>query len=155
MGLRIRGLGAGTGAFGFQEAYATVSDNGLNLTSVYHYRASRQTVEAQRLPLEDAANVVALAVGTAYLQVEASQSRVETAKAELESARELEAQALNRVGSGLAAEIEGFRPTRQRQTSEQPVIVAVANTEKDKPTFSRPLGVPSRQRFTITTKAPH
>jgi len=153
IGLRIPGLPAATGAFGFQEAYATVSDTGLNLTSVYQYRASRQTVEAQRLSLEDAANVVALAVGTAYLQVEASQSRVETAKAELESARELEAQALNRVGSGLAAEIEGFRATVQRQTSEQRVIVAVANLEKDRLTLGRIIGLPSGQRFNITSKA--
>src|SRR5262249_56083802 len=142
-------------AFGFQEAYMTISDTGLNFASVYQYRASRQTVEAQRLSLEDAANVVTLAVGTAYLQVESAESAVETSKAELESARELEAQALNRVNSGLAAEIEGFRATVQRQTSEQRVTVATANLEKDILTLARIIGLPSGHRFHLPSKPPH
>src|SRR5882757_2422912 len=118
IGLKIPGLPVSTGQFGYQESYLTFSDNGLNLDSMYRYRASKQAAEAQRLQLDDAGNVVALAVGTAYLQVQSSEARVETAKAELDSARELEAQALNRVNSGLAAEIDGFRATVQKQTSE-------------------------------------
>ena len=153
IGLKIPGLPASTGAFGYQEAYVSVSENDLNLAAMYQYRASRQNAEAQRLSLEDAGNVVVLAVGTAYLQVETSQARVETAKAELESARELEAQALNRVRSGLAAEIEGFRATVQRQTSEQRVTVAEANLEKDMLTLARIIGLPGGQRFNITSMA--
>ncbi|MGC2696527.1 MAG: TolC family protein [Candidatus Angelobacter sp.] len=153
IGLKIPGLPAATGQFGYQEAYMTFSDTGLNLPSMYQYRASRQTVEAQKLSLEDAGNVVALAVGTAYLQVESSESRVETARAELESARELEAQALNRSSSGLAAEIEGFRATVQRQTSEQRLTVAAANLEKDRLTLARIIGLPNGQQFNVTSRA--
>jgi outer membrane protein TolC len=153
IGLKIPGLPAATGQFSYQEAYLSFSDTGLNLSSFYQYRASKQDVEAQRLSLEDAGNVVALAVGTAYLQVEASVARVETANAELDSARELEALALNRVQSGLAAEIEGFRATVQRQTSEQRVTVATANLEKDRLTLARIIGLPGGQAFNIASKA--
>jgi outer membrane protein TolC len=153
IGLKIPGLPAATGQFSYQESYLAFSDTGLNLGSLYQYRASRQIVEAQKLSLEDAGNVVALAVGTAYLQVEASEARVETAEAELASARELEAQALNRVHSGLAAEIEGFRSTVQQQTSEQRVTVATANRDKDKLTLARIIGLPDGQQFSITSKA--
>ena len=153
IGLKIPGLPASTGQFGYQEGYLAFSDSGLNLDSLYRYRASKQTAEAQRLQLEDAGNVVALAVGTAYLQVESSEARVETAKAELESARELEAQALNRVSSGLAAEIDGFRATVQRQTSEQRLTVAAANFDKDKLTLARLIGLPSGQEFNTISKA--
>src|SRR5450755_221287 len=132
IGLKIPGLPASTGQFGYQESYLTFSDTGLNLESLYKYRASKQTAEAQKLQLDDAGNVVALAVGTAYLQVQSSEARVETANAELASARELEEQALNRVNSQLAADIEGFRATVQSQTSEQRLTVAAANLEKDK-----------------------
>jgi len=145
IGLKIPGLPASSGQFGYQEGYVAFSDNGLNLDSLYRYRAAKQTAEAQRLQLEDAGNVVALAVGTAYLQVESSEARVETAKAELASARELEAQALNRVSSGLAAEIDGFRATVQRQTSEQRLTVAAANFDKDKLTLARLIGLPNGQ----------
>jgi outer membrane protein TolC len=153
IGLKIPGLPAATGQFSYQEAYLSFSDTGLNLSSLYQYRASKQDVEAQRLSLEDAGNVVVLAVGTAYLQVEASVARVETANAELDSASELEALALNRVQSGLAAEIEGFRATVQRQTSEQRVTVANANLEKDRLTLARIIGLPGGQAFNIASKA--
>jgi outer membrane protein TolC len=152
IGLNIPGLPASTGQFSYQEAYMAFSDNGLNLETMYLYRAAKQAVEAQKFSLDDAGNVVALAVGTAYLQVESSESRVETAKAELESARELEAQTLNRVSSGLAAEIEGFRSTVQRQTSEQRLIVAAAVLEKDRLTLGRIIGLPDGQRFNIVSK---
>jgi outer membrane protein TolC len=153
IGLKIPGLPNASGQFGFQESYLTFSDNGLNLDSLYRYRASKQEAEAQRLQLDDAGNVVALAVGTAYLQVQSSEARVETAKAELDSARELEAQALNRVNSGLAAEIDGFRATVQRQTSEQRLTVAAANLDKDKLTLARLIGLPSGQQFNTISKA--
>ena len=119
---------------------------------MYRYRASKQAAEAQKLQLDDAGNVVALAVGTAYLQVQSSQARVETANAELDSARELEAQALNRVYSGLAAEIDGFRATVQRQTSEQRLTVAAANLDKDKLTLARLIGLPNGQQFNTVSK---
>ena len=153
IGLKIPGLPASTGQFSYQEGYLAFSDTGLNMGTLYQYRASRQAVEAQKLSLEDAGNVVALAVGTAYLQVQASQARVDTAKAELDSAREFEAQVLTRVNSGLAAEIEGFRATVQRQTSEQRLAVVTANLEKDKLSLGRIIGLPGGQQFNITSKA--
>src|SRR5712691_560489 len=106
IGLRVPGVPRSTGQFSYQESYLAFSDTGLNLGSLYQYRASRQAVEAQRLQLEDARDVVALAVGTAYLQVQSSEARVQTATAQLSADRELEDQALHRVQSGLAADIE-------------------------------------------------
>ena len=153
IGLRIPGVPRSTGQFSYQESYLAFSDTGLNLSAMYQYRASRHAAEAQRFSLEDAGNVVALAVGTAYLQVQASEARVETARAELAAAQELEKQTHNRVQSGLAADIEGLRATVQRQTSEQRLTVAAANLEKDKLTLARIIGLPSGQQFTTTTHA--
>jgi outer membrane protein TolC len=153
IGLKVPGVPASSGQFAYQESYLTFSDAGLNLNSLYQYKASRQEVEAQRLQLEDAGNVVALAVGTAYLQVESSEARVATARAELDSARELDAQATNRVNAGLAAEIEGFRATVQGQTAEQRLTVAAANLDKDRLTLARIIGLPSGQPFNISSKA--
>jgi outer membrane protein TolC len=153
IGIKAPGLPTSTGQFSYQEAYVAFSDSGLNMSALYTYHASQQSVTAQRFSLEDAGNVVVLAVGTAYLQVQASSARVETAQAELEVARELEAQASNRVRSGLAAEIEGLRAAVQRQTSEQRLTVAQANLEKDKLTLARVIGLPEGQTFDITTGA--
>jgi outer membrane protein TolC len=153
LGIKAPGLPISTGQFSYQEGYVAFSDSGLNLTTLYSYRAAQQNLDSQRWSLEDARNVVVLAVGTAYLQAQASAARVETAKAELDVARELEEQTNNRVLSGLAAEIEGLRATVQRQTSEQRLIVVEALLDKDKLTLARVIGLPRGQRFNITTSA--
>jgi outer membrane protein TolC len=153
IGIKAPGLPVSTGQFSYQEAYVAFSDPGLNMGALYLYQASQKDVAAQRSSLEDAGNVVVLAVGTGYLQVQASSARVETVRAELEVARELEAQALNRVQSGLAAEIEGLRATVERQTSEQRLTVARANFEKDRLTLARIIGLPDDQPFAVTTAA--
>lgn len=155
IGLKIPGIPASTGQFGYQESYFTFSENGLNLDNAYRLRAARRVAEADNYSLQDARDVVALAVGTAYLQVIASQSRLETAKAQLEVARTLEAQTTNQVSSGLSPEIDGFRATVLRQTDEQRVAVAQASLDKDKLTLGRLIGLPSGQQFNTVTATPY
>src|SRR5579864_2223913 len=155
IGLKVPGIPHSTGRFSYQESYVTFSEKGLNLESAYRLRAARQAAEATKFSLQDARDVVVLAVGTAYLQIIASQSRLETAKAQLEVARTLEDQTANQVRSGLSPEIDGFRATVQRQTDEQRVTVAQANWEKDKLTLARLIGLPEGQQFNLTTDAPY
>jgi outer membrane protein TolC len=155
IGLKIPGIPASTGQFGYQESYLTFSENGLNFDTAYRLRAARRSAEADNYSLQDARDVVALAVGTAYLQVIASQSRLETAEAQLEVARTLEAQTANQVSSGLSPEIDGFRATVLRQTNEQRVAVAQASLDKDKLTLGRLIGLPSGQQFNTATVAPY
>ncbi len=155
IGLKIPGIPASTGQFSYQESYVTFSDTGLNLETAYRLRAARRAVDASKFSLEDARDVVVLAVGTAYLQAVASQARLDTAAAQLEVARTLEEQTGNQVRSGLSPEIDGLRATVQRQTDEQRVTVARANLEKDKLTLSRLIGLPSGQQLQITSIAPY
>ena len=155
IGLKAPGIPASTGEFSYQESYLTFSDTGLNVENAYRLRAARQSAEASRFSLQDARDVVVLAVGTAYLQVITSQSRLETAKAQLEVARTLEDQTANQVRSGISPEIDGFRATVQRQTDEQRMIVAQANLEKDKLTLARLIGLPNGQQFQITSAVPY
>ncbi len=155
LGLKVPGIPLSTGQFSYQESYITFSENGLNLNNAYRWRASARTAEAGIYSLQDAQDVVALVVGTAYLQVLASQSRLATAKAQLETAKTLEEQTANQVSSGLSAEIDGFRATVQRQTSEQRVVVANANFEKDKLTLARLIGLPRGQQFNVASQVPY
>ena len=155
IGLKIPGIPVSTGQFGYQESYLTFSENGLNLENAYRLRAARQAAEASRFSLQDARDVVVLAVGTSYLQIIASQSRLETAKAQLEVARTLEDQTANQVRSGISPQIDGFRAKVQRQTDEQRVTVAQANLEKDKLTLSRLIGLTNCQKFQTTSAVPY
>jgi outer membrane protein TolC len=155
IGLKIPGIPASTGQFSYQESYVAFSANGLNAESAYRLRAAQRSAEAEKYSLEDARDVVVLAVGTAYLQVIASQSRLATAQAQLEVARTLEEQTANQVRSGLSAEIDGSRATVERQTDEQRLIVSQANLDKDKLTLARLIGLPAGQQFRITSTAPY
>ena len=155
IGLKVPGLPLSTGQFSYQESYLSFSDSGLNLDSLLRLRSAQRSSEAARLSLEDARDVIVLAVGTAYLQVEASAARLHTFEAQLQVARTLEDQTANQVRSGLSPEIDQFRATVQRQTNEQRVTVAQANVDKDKLTLARLIGLPSGQQFRITTAAPY
>lgn len=155
IGLKVPGLPLSTGQFSYQEGYLAFSDNGLNVDSLLRLRSAQRNSEAARLGLEDAREVIVLAVGTAYLQVEASEARLHTFEAQLQVARTLEDQTANQVRSGLSPEIDQFRATVQRQTNEQRVTVAQANVDKDKLTLARLIGLPNGQQFRITTTAPY
>jgi outer membrane protein TolC len=155
IGLKIPGLPASTGQFSYQESYVSFSENGLNIDNSYRLRAARRSAEAGAYSLQDAHDVVVLAVGTAYLQVVASKARVETTKSQLDVAKTLEDQTANQVRNGLAPEIDGFRATVQRQTSEQRVVVAQANLDKDKLTLARLIGLPRGQQFNAITDTPY
>src|SRR5579864_455791 len=65
IGQKGPGLPRSSGQFGYQEGYLAFSDSGLNLDTLYRYRAARHAAEAERWSLDDAGNVVVLAVGTA------------------------------------------------------------------------------------------
>ena len=63
--------------------------------------------------------MVVFAVGTAYMQVIASAARVETAKAQLASAGELDQQTANRVKNEVSPEIDSIRAQVERQSADQ------------------------------------
>ena len=82
---------------------------GFNASLRAHYRASATSEYVSTLNMKDSRDVVVLAVGTAYLQAMASAARLETVKAQLASAEELEQQTASRVKSELSPEIDALR----------------------------------------------
>ena len=63
--------------------------------------------------------MVIFAVGTAYLRVITSAAKVETTRAQLTSAQELNQQIANQVRSEVAPEIDSLRAQVEEQTAEQ------------------------------------
>jgi outer membrane protein TolC len=98
----------------------------------------------------DARDVVVLAVGTAYLQVIASAARVETAKAEWVSARQLDQQIADRVRSEVSPEIDSLRAQVERQSAEQRLRNGNNQLEKDRLTLARITGLSIDQDFAVT-----
>ena len=94
--------------------------------------------------------MVVFAVGTAYLQVVASTARVETARAQMASALELDEQTTNRVKNEVSPEIDSIRAQVERQSAEQRLTNATNQLEKDKLTLARIIGLAVDQEFALS-----
>jgi len=117
------------------------------------YLAERQAEQASALSATDARDVVVYAVGASYLQVVAAVARVDTARAQLASAQELDQLTADRVNAQLSPEIDSLRAQVQRQTAEQQVTNASNDLEKARLTLARITGLPIDQKFTKTDAA--
>jgi outer membrane protein TolC len=139
-----------SGAFGYQDARVSLAQSLYNAELRNEYRARRSDEEASMLSVRDSRDVVVFAVGTAYLQVIASAARVETAKAQLASAGELDEQTANQVANEVAPEIDSIRAQVERQSTEQRLTNATNQLEKDKLTLARIIGLAIDQDFGLT-----
>ena len=144
----ILGLPATTGAFGFQDARVSLNQSIYNSTIRNSYKAEKHAAQASTLSVKDAQDVVVYAVGAAYFQVAAAQARLETAKAQLSSAQELDRLTTDRVNSEVSPEIDFLRAHVEEQSFEQQVTNAENDLEKARLTLARITGLPVDQRFT-------
>jgi outer membrane protein TolC len=146
----IPGLPATTGAFGFQDTRLSVTQSIYNSAIRNGYQAEKHAQQASLLSSRDARDVVVYAVGTAYFQVVAADARVETTKAQLITARELDQQTADRVNSQISPEIDSLRARVERQSAEQQVTNAANDLEKARLTLARITGLPPDQMFTTS-----
>jgi outer membrane protein TolC len=149
-GLPLPGLPATTGAFAFQDARVSVNQSIYNSTIRNSYKAEKHAAEASALSLKDAQDVVVYAVGAAYFHVVSAEARVETAKAQLASAEELDRLTDDRVQSEVSPEIDFLRAHVEKQSFEQQVTNALNDLEKARLTLARITGLSIDQKFTTS-----
>ena len=143
-------LPATSGAFGYQDARVSLTQSLYSAQLRNQYRARKSDEQASALSVQDSRDVVVFAVGTAYLQVIASTARVETARAQLASAGELDQQTANRVKNEVSPEIDSIRAQVERQSAEQRLTNATNQLEKDKLTLARVIGLAMDQEFELS-----
>ncbi len=147
------GLPATTGPFGYQDARVDLTQSLYSAELHERYAARKSAEQASALATRDARDVVVYAVGIAYLQVVASAARVETSRAQLASAQELDQQTADQVRTEVSPEIDSIRAQVQRQTAEQRLINATDSFEKDKLALGRIIGIPIDQKFDLADAA--
>jgi outer membrane protein TolC len=138
-----------SGGFGYQDARVSLTQSLYNAELRNRYGARKSDEQASMLGIQDSRDVVVFAVGIAYMQVIAGAARVETAQAQLASARELDQQTANRVKSEVSPEIDGLRAQVERQSAEQRLTNATNQFEKDKLTLARIVGLAIDQDFGV------
>ena len=148
-GLTLPGVPSVTGGFEFQDIRVAVSQSVYSGELRNRYRSTLAAERASTLSARDARDVVVFAVGTAYLQIVSSAARLQTAKAQLALAVELDRLTTDRVESEVAPEIDALRAGVERRTAEQRVVNAQNDLEKDKLTLARIVGLPVEQPLAI------
>jgi outer membrane protein TolC len=141
------------GPFNYFDARAYGTER-LSLTDLRTWQASRETLRSAELTLKDSRDLVTLAVAGTYLQILASTARVETVTVQIETARAVHGQAVNRNRSGLNARIDVNRALVELQVQQQRLTSLSNDLEKQKITLARLIGLPLGQLFALSDAIP-
>jgi outer membrane protein TolC len=157
--LGFAGLGAllhlspSVGPFSYFDARANLSQTLFDWKSINNTRAASQSLKSTEYTYKDARDLVVQAVGFAYLQAVADEARVETAAAQVESAKAVYSQASDQVKAGTSPEIDGLRAKVEMQTRQQQLIQARNDFAIQKLTVTRVIGLAPGQEFELTDKS--
>jgi outer membrane protein TolC len=142
------------GPYHYFDLRAGVSQVILDKTQLNNFRAARENAKSTEFSAQDAHDLVALAVTGTYLQVIASASRVDSARAQAATAQETYKEAVDRHNAGVAARIDVTRSQVEFQTEQQRVISLENDLAKQQLALARLIGLPPGQQFTLTDTLP-
>lgn len=142
------------GPFNFFDLRATLSQTVLDLTTLNNYRTARENLRASELSAEDAGDLIVLAVGGAYLQVISAKAKVESARAQLDTANTLLKQTSDQRAVGLVAQVDVNRSQVQALTQQQRLFSLENDLAKQKINLARLTGLPPNQNYDIADDVP-
>ena len=143
------------GPFSYFDARLNFSQTLFDSKLINNTRAASQNLKSVEYTYKDARDLVVLAVGYVYLQAIADESRIETAAAQVETAKALFNQANDQVNAGTSPAIDGLRAKVELQIREQQLIQAKNNFAIQKLTVARVIGLAPGQEFAFTDKSPY
>jgi len=142
------------GPFNYFSLQASLSQTVPNLTQLNSYRSARATARASQYSLQDARDLVALAVGGAYLQTLAAQSRMDSAQAQLDTANAVFHQSTEQHGEGVLGKLSLDQSQVRTLTQQQQLITLRNDLAKQKINLARLTGLPPNPDFELTDSFP-
>ena len=159
LGLRSGGpfgtVPAVIGPFSYFDVRASGTLRVFDWKSIQKYRAAVVGESVAKFNLKDARDLVVLATGNAYLQAIAGAARVETAQAQVETAKALYDKAVAQQQAGVSPAIDTLRAQVEYQTREQQLIAATSDFAKQKISVARVIGFAPGQEFELADRAPY
>ena len=143
------------GPFSYFDARASVNQKLLDWKAIQQYRAATHSETVAQLNLKDARELVVLATGNVYLQAIAEAARVETARAQVETAEALYKKAGAQLQAGVIPAIDSLRAQVQFQTRRQQLIATSNEFAKQKLLLARVVGLAPGQEFDLADKTPY
>ena len=142
------------GPYNYFALQASLSQTVANLTAIDNYRSAKATARASQYSLQDARDLVTLAVGGAYLQVLAAQARVDAAQAQLDTANAVFHQSTEQHRQGVLAQLNVDQSQVQTLTQQQQIITLRNDLAKQKINLARLTGLPPNADYQLTDSFP-
>lgn len=142
------------GPFNYFALQATLSQSLANLTQINNYRSAQATARAGRYSVEDAKDLITLAVGGAYLQTLAAQARLDAAQAQLDTANAVLHQSTEQHGEGVLAQLDVDQNQVRSITQEQQIVTLRNDLAKQKINLARLTGLPPNPGYELSDRFP-
>jgi outer membrane protein TolC len=142
------------GPFNVFEARAFLTQSVFDLTSIRETRAESHNLAAAQHDYRSARDLVVLVSANLYLEALAASARVESARAQLQTAQTLYTQAQDLRQSGIVAGIDVIRAEVRLTGDRQRATVANNEMQKAKLQLARVIGLPVGQEFTMSEQLP-
>ncbi len=143
------------GPFSYFDMRASATQTLFDWKSIQKYRSSMRSEAVAQFNLKDARELVVLATGNAYLQTIAGAARVETAQAQVDTAKALYDKAVDQQQAGVSPAIDTLRAQVQYQTRQQQLIAVTNDFAKQKLALARVIGLAPGQQFELADNAPY
>lgn len=140
------------GPYQYMEVGASVSTRVMDWAAIKSLRSARATESAALLSQQDARDVVVQAVANAYLLVLADASSLESIRAQMNTAEALFRRAVDQESAGTSPEIDVLRAEVELKTQHQRFLAEQNQSEKDKLSLGRIIGLPAGQEFAINDR---
>jgi outer membrane protein TolC len=150
----VASIPAVVGPFNYFDLRARLTQTVADMTALNNYRSAKETLRANELFAQDSKDLVVLAVGGAYLQVIAAAARIESAKAQLETANALYSQTQQQRAVGLLAQIDVNKSEVQMLTQKQRLSSLQNDFSKQKINLARLTGLPPNDHYALTDDVP-
>ncbi|MFY9676051.1 MAG: TolC family protein, partial [Terriglobales bacterium] len=143
------------GPFSYFDVRAAGTQRVFDWKAIQKYRSAVIGENVARFNLQDARDLVVLATGNAYLEAIAGAARVETAQAQVESAKALYDKAVAQQQAGVSPAIDTLRAQVEYQARQQQLIAVTNDFAKQKLSLARVVGLAAGQAFALADKAPY
>jgi outer membrane protein TolC len=143
------------GPFNVFDARLTVAQPVVDISALNGVRRADHDLDAARLDLRAARDVVVLVVANLYLQGVAGASRIDSVRAQMATAEALFQLALAQRNAGVAPVIDVLRAQVQRDVQRQRLIASENEFAKQKLQLARAIGVPVAQPLELVDRIPY
>jgi outer membrane protein TolC len=143
------------GPFGLFQSQASMNATLMDFQALNQIRAAAENERVANFSLQDARELVVLAVGNQYLLALADAALVETTQAQLNTAQAIFRQAQDMKKAGVSPGIDALRAQVQMQAQQQQVLAAQNQIAQQKMRLARAIGMPVSQPFELADKVPY